>query len=212
MTCFKYRADEDPVIGSDNERFITSAWVDRRIGRPEFATTGLSFSRGGYSRYGLGVPRASGGFTVWRPDHWAFQGTDLTYGDALGLADTVCAYEVDGCELAMHGGRPEATHTDGAPSTLEVLASAPAHLWEQNEQPSRYAHEPGELESVAMAIWGDGWRDHLDEIRHNHAVVGTFQAGGGGTVFNTGCTDWVYGLADPAVARITTNVLERLSR
>ena len=41
--------------------FCAGAWSDRRIGRPENALTGLSFTRGGYSRYGLGVPRASGG-------------------------------------------------------------------------------------------------------------------------------------------------------
>ena len=38
------------------------------------------------------------------------------------------------------------------------------------------------------------------------------RADGGGTVFNTGCTDWALGLAnnDPAVLRITKNVLEKL--
>ena len=89
MTCFKYRADEDPVVGSDEQRLLTGSWSDRRIGRPEPSMTGLSFSRGGYSRYGLGVPRASGGYTVWRPDHWVFEGTDLRYGDALGLSDAI---------------------------------------------------------------------------------------------------------------------------
>ncbi len=212
MICFKYGADDDPVAGTPDERRITSAWVDRRIGWPENSTTGLSFSRGGYSRYGLGVPRGSAAYTVWRPDHWAFAGTDLRYGDALGAADAIVAYEVDGCELTMADGLPVPTHADGAPQTLEVLATAPAHLWSQDEQPSRYAHEPGELESVAMAIHGEDWRDHLGHLRNNHAVVGTFTTPGGGTVFNAGCTDWAYGLGDPDVARVTRNVLERLSR
>ena len=210
MTCFKYRADEDPVVGTRDERLITSAWVDRRIAWPEFSTTGLSFSRGGYSRYGLGVPRAGGAYTVWRPGHWVFEGTDLRYGDALGLADTVVAYEVDGCELEMTNGLPVPTHGDGAPRGLEVLATAPAHLWSQDEQPSRYAHEPGEVESVAMAIHGDAWRDHVDRYRNNSAVIGMFTTPGGGTVFNAGCTDWTYGLGDPDVGRITRNVLDRL--
>jgi hypothetical protein len=210
MTSFKYGADEDPVLGTTNERRLSSAWVDRRIGWPEFSTTGLSFSRGGYSRYGLGVPNASGAYTVWRPEHWAFEGTGLRYGDALGLADTVVGYEVDGCELTITNGLLAPTHADGAPASLEVLASAPASLWSQEEQPSRYAHEPGELESVAMAIHGETWRDHVDSHRYNHAVVGTFTTPGGGTVFNAGCTDWTYGLGDPDVARITHNVLNRL--
>jgi hypothetical protein len=213
MTCFKYRADDDPVLGTADARLLTGAWPDRRIGRTEHTTTGLSFSRGGYSRYGLGVPRASGAYTVWRPEHWAFEGTDLRYGDALGLADAIVGYEVDGCELTMVDGRPVPTHMDGAPDTLEVLASAPARLWSKDEQPSRYAHEPGELEHVAKVVFGDDWEAERHRIENNHAVVGCFTVPGGGTVFNAGCTDWSYGIegGDPVVERITRNVLERLS-
>jgi hypothetical protein len=211
MTGFKYRADEDPVVGTPDERYLTGAWVDRRIGRPENSTTGLSFSRGGYARYGLATPRSTGAFTVWRPEHWAFEGTGLMYGDALGQADAIVAYEVDGCDLAIEDGRPVPTHRDGTPPSLEVLASAPAHLWEKHEQPSRYVNEPGEAEPIAMAIYGDDWREHVGELLHGHAVVGCFTVRGGGTVFNAGCTDWTYGLGDPDVARITRNVLTRLS-
>jgi hypothetical protein len=214
MTCFKYRVDEDPVLATREPSRLSGAWSDRRVGRPENAMIGLSFTRGGYSRYGLGVPRPSGSYTVWRPEHWAFDGTDLRYGDALGLRDAIVGYEVDGCELALEDGRPVPTHGDGAPGTLEVLATAPAKLWRQQEQPSRYAHEPGELEHVAMSLWGDRWRDEQHRIEHNHAVVASFEHPGGGTVFNTGCTDWAYGLegGDPDVTRVTANVLERLSR
>jgi hypothetical protein len=212
MTCFKYGVDADPILETGDASRLSGAWSDRRIGRPESAMIGLSFTRGGYSRYGLGVPRSSGAYTVWRPEHWAFEGAELHYGDALGLDDAIVAYEVDGCELALEDGRPVPTHADGAPETLEVLASAPAKLWKQDEQPSRYAHEPGELEHVAMSLFGDGWRDEVHRLEHNHAVVATFEHPGGGTVFNAGCTDWAYGLGDPDVARITRNVLERLSR
>jgi len=213
MRCFKYRAGEDPVLGTSDRRFLTGSWADRRIGRPEHTMTGLSFSRGGYSRYGLGVPRASGAYTVWRPDHWAFEGTELRYGDALGLADAIVGYEVDGCELAMVDGLPVPTHKDGAPDTLEVLATAPAKLWQQDEQPSRYSEEPGELEHVAMALFGNEWSDQIHRIANNHAVLGCFDVPGGGTVFNAGCTDWTYGIdgRDPDVQRITKNVLDRLS-
>ena len=214
MTCFKYRADEDPVAGTPEERFLTAPWSDRRVGRPETSTIGLTFTRGGYSRYGLGAPRASGAFTVWRPDHWVFEGTDLRYGDALGLADTIVAYEVDGVELTTgDDGLPAPTHADGAPATLEVLATAPARLWRQDEQPSRYAHEPGELENAAEALFGDAWRDQVHRITNNHAVFGAFDVPGGGTVVNAGVTDWTYGIegGDPDVVRITRNVLDRLS-
>jgi hypothetical protein len=211
MVGYKYRADEDPVLETEHQHLLTSAWVDRRVGRTEFSSIGLSFSRGGYARYGLGTPRSSGGYSVWRPDHWAFEGTGLSYGDSLGIADTICAYEVDGCELQLTNGLPEPTHADGAPASLHVLATAPAHLWSKDEQPSRYAHEPGDLEEVVKVIHGDGWEQHVDEYRYNHAVIGCFETDGGGTVFNAGCTDWTYGLGDGDVARVTTNVLTRLS-
>ena len=187
-------------------------WSDRRIARPETRTIGLTFTRGGYSRYGLGVPRGSGAYTVRRPDHWAFEGTDLRYGDELGRADAIVAYEVDGVELtAGADGLPVPTGTDGAPDGLEILATAPARLWSQHEQPSRYAHEPGELENAAMAVFGPGWRDQVHRITNNHACIGVFATPGGGTVFNAGVTDWTCGLDDDDVARVTRNVLDRLS-
>jgi hypothetical protein len=113
----------------------------------------------------------------------------------------------------MRDGLPVPTHEDGAPDSLQILASAPARLWAQDEQPSRYAHEPGELEHAAMAVYGDAWRDELHRLAHNHAVLGTFEAPGGGTVVNAGVTDWVYGLVggDPDVERITRNILDRLT-
>jgi hypothetical protein len=215
MTCFKYRADDDPVVGTPDERLVTGPWSDRRTGRPETSTIGLTFTRGGYSRYGLGVPRASGAYTVWRPEHWVYDGTGLRYGDGLGLADTIVAYEVDGVELTIgDDGLPRPTHIDGAPSSLEILATAPARLWRQDEQPSRYAHEPGELENAAAAVFGDDWRSQVHRLTNNHAVMGVFDVAGGGTVFNAGVTDWAYGIEgdDPDVIRITRNVLDRLSR
>ena len=211
MTCFKYGASDDPVLGTVAERTLSGPWSHRLVGRPETQTIGLTFTRGGYSRYGLGVPRASGAYTVHRPEHWVFDGTELRYGDALGLADAIVAYEVDGCAMQLGtDGRPEPTHVDGAPESLEILATAPARLWAQQEQPSRYAHEPGELEHTALALWGDTWRDHMDEIAHNHAVLGVWTTPAGGTIVNAGVTDWTYGLGDPVIDRITRNVLDRL--
>jgi hypothetical protein len=211
MTSYKYRSNEDPVVGTADERLITGPWSDRRIGWPETQTIGLTFTRGGYSRYGLGVPRASGAYTVWRPEHWVFEGTGLRYGDTLGLADEIVAYEVDGCELQLVDGLPVPTHADGAPQSLEILATAPARLWSNDEQPSRYGGEPGDLETAAEAVFGKSWRDEIHRIEHNNACVAVFGRPGGGTVFNAGVTDWAYGLRDPDVARVTRNVLTRLS-
>ena len=122
------------------------------------------------------------------------------------------AYEVDGVELSTGpDGLPIPTGADGAPDGLEILATAPARLWSQHEQPSRYSHEPGELENTAEAVFGPGWRDQVHRLTNNHACIGVFPKPGGGTVFNAGVTDWTCGLRDPDVARVTRTVLDRLS-
>jgi hypothetical protein len=213
MTGYKYRADEDPILGTTDERLLTSCWSDRRIGRPETSTIGLTFSRGGYSKYGLGATDASGAYTVHRPDHWVFDGTELEAGREFGRTDVVVAYECDGC--AFEGGPdglPIPTGVDGAPDGLEILATAPAHLWARHEQPSRYTHEPGDLEQCSMALFGDTAPEHLAELGDGHAVMAAFERPGAGTVVNVGVTDWVLGLGDTVVERITRNVLDRLSR
>jgi hypothetical protein len=213
MTGYKYRVDDDPVLGTADERFLTGCWSDRRVGRPETSTTGLTFTRGGYSRYGLGEAESSGAYTVHRPEHWAFEGTGSVAGSEFGDADAIVAYECDGCAIETGpDGLPVPTGVDGAPGGLEILATAPAHLWAQHEQPTRYAHEPGDLEQCSMAVFGDEGPEHLAELGDGHAVMAAFERRGGGTVVNVGVTDWVLGLGDPVVERITRNVLDRLSR
>jgi hypothetical protein len=213
MTGYKYRVDEDPVLGAADERFLTGCWSDRRIGRPETSTIGLTFTRGGYSRYGLGAPESTGAYTARRPAHWAFAGTGLEDGEEFGGTDAIVAYECDGCAFETGPeGLPLPTRVDGAPEGLEILATAPAHLWAQHEQPTRYEHQPGELEQCSMAVFGDTGPEHLAELGDGHAVMAAFERPGGGSVLNVGVTDWVLGLGDPVVERITRNVLDRLSR
>jgi hypothetical protein len=180
------------------------------VGRPETSTTGLTFSRGGYSLYGT-TPGSTGAYTVHRPDHWVFAGTGLRAGDEFGGADAIVAYECDGCALTPAEGGPQPTHGDGAPEGLEILATSPAHLWAQHEQPTRYLADPGDLEFASASLFGDTDAAHLAELSEGHAVLGTFTRPGGGTVVNVGVIDWALGLGDPIVDRITRNVLDRLS-
>ena len=220
MTCHKFTAPwNDPLVGTPDERRITGMWSDPLIGRPEAAMTGLSFTRGGYVRFGFAVPRGSGGYTVWRHRHWAFEGTDLRYGDLLGAASVIVGYEADGCELRWVDGLPEATGADDAPPQMEVLATSPAHLWsstaEGSELPPVLGHPaglPSDLEYAALRLFGDMEPHHTSRLAQGNAVMATFAVAGGGEVFNTGCTEWVYGLDDPAVARITANVLDRFGQ
>jgi len=219
MVCYKYNArEQDPVAGTAQQHRLTSIWSDPWIGRPEQLTHGLSFCRGGYIRFGKGVPQASGAYTVYRPDHWVFAGTDLRYGDLLGLGSYIAAYEVDGCALTLVDGLPVPTHEDSAPADLTILATAPAHLLsntlENREIITSLSFDvdgTGDLEYTATILFGDASPAHVAKLAHGNAVMGLFTRGQG-TVFNAGSADWAYGLDhDRQVQRITANVLERLS-
>jgi hypothetical protein len=227
MTCHKYTAhDTDPVVGTEDSRYMTGLWSDPIVGRPENHLTGVTMNRGGYVRVGGGVPRGSGGYMVWRPDHWVFAGTDLRYGDLLGATHTVVGYEADGCELRLRNGLPVPTHADGTPETFQVLATSPAHLWSNapgaDDFPATLKlapDEPGDLEFTALRLLGDASEESVAQFAHGHAVMGVYERGG--TVFTTGCTEWAYGLddrweprlsgPDPDVDRITRNILDRFA-
>ncbi len=215
MVCYKTSYRDDPVYATPDRSRLSTLWSSQLVGRPENLLTGVSFSRGGYVRMGRAVPRATGGYTAWRPGHWAFAGTGLRYGDVFGGADRVVCYEVDGCELQLSpdDGLPVPTGRDGTPADFTVLATAPARLWSREELPSRYRSggDPGDLEATAEAVFGDASPESVARLAHNHAVMGTYTRGG--TVFTSGTTDWSYGLAghDPDVEKVTRNVLERLT-
>lgn len=217
MVCHKYTARQnDPLMGTERQHLLTSTWSDPLIGRPENSTTGLSFCRGGYIRFGKGVPRSTGAYTVYRPEHWVFAGTDLCYGDPLGLGSNIVTYEVDGCDFIMRHGIPEPTHEDGTPAGFTILALAPARLL-SNQPDNREMIVPlafdlnglGDLEYTATILFGDDSPENQAKVAHNHAVMGIFTRGG--TVFNAGTTDWAYGLeSDMLVQQVTKNVLDRL--
>jgi hypothetical protein len=219
MVCYKDKARaQDPVMGTQRQHLLSGIWSDPLINRPENETTGLSFTRGGYVRMGEAVPRSSGAYTIYRPDHWAFAGTALRYGDLLGLGSYVVAYEVDGCEFTLKNGLPVPTHADGTPENFTILGASPAHnisitdtvceapvaLWASVDP-------PGDLELVATILFGDASPENVAKVAHGNAVMGTFTRGG--TVFSVGSTDWAYGLDDNAlVQQVTRNVLDKLSR
>ncbi|UCH38685.1 MAG: hypothetical protein JSU67_10955, partial [Gammaproteobacteria bacterium] len=96
QVCYKYRArDEDPM--RDTAR-ITTSWEAPEIGRPGALTFGLNALHGVYAGWGGCVAFGAGGFPIYRPGHWAFDGTGLGYGDVLGAQSRIFAYEVDGLD------------------------------------------------------------------------------------------------------------------
>lgn len=208
MTAYKCDIHDDPEYNPRNAPTLSTMWSDPLVGRPENQMTGVSFTRGGYAHM-PNAPDGTGGYTIWQPDHWAFNATALKAGDTLGAEDIVVGYECDGCELTFKEGRPVPTYADDTPANFEILGTAPTHLWETHEAPSGLADNYiGELNWVAQRIGGNDTPEVREKFANGHAVLGTFKRGQG-EVFTTGCTDWAYGLRSSDVAKVTNNVLAR---
>jgi hypothetical protein len=153
-------------------------------GEPENTMVGVSFRNGGErDRDDFPVPV---GYRVQHADHWVYAGTGLRDGDVFGEDDYIVGYECDGAlfdRADLEAGRPvEPTGDDGTPEDFVILAV-------------------GDCRSSG---WGFG---------NGAATMGLFTRPGGGTTFTASTTDWarVLGAGDPAVVRITANVVERLA-
>lgn len=216
MTAYKYSAHRaDPVLGTAEGHTMTGMWCDPLVGRPEWRFLGAGSAFGLYARFGQATPRASGGFTVHRPDHWLFTGTGLRYGDQLGAALGAVGYETVGCRLGLDEyGLPFAAMPDAAHHTV-VVATAPASNLGAGEYPASVAASADQcdLEFVAERLYGDTGNDSLARVRYGNAVMLTCRPAGdqGGAVVTIGSTDWVYALDDPAVSQVTENVVHHLN-
>jgi hypothetical protein len=211
--CYKYRAhDEDPVRLTAESRRLTSAWEDPVVARPGVDTFGLNALRGMYAGWGTACPRGPGGFTVYRPEHWAFESTDLYYGDLLGADAKIFGYEVDGLDYGFRAGLPYPTEADGAPDTLEIIAMGLATMAEADHRHAGSLFFLGEddLTFAATITEGSATPAACAKRRHGSGMIVAFQKGKG-AVFHAGSCEWVAGLIrrDPAVEQVTRNVLNR---
>jgi hypothetical protein len=148
-----------------------------------------------HAMFGGAAPRASGGFTVYRPWHWSLEGSDLYFGDVIGgRPDCIAAYEIDGCDFTMRDGLPYPTGKDGAPDNLAIVAMAPAIMHEEDHFQASTASQ---MNSVSTpAIKGDGTElPHLEEHegvkhpRYGAGMIASHDRGvgpGDGTVFVAG--------------------------
>lgn len=192
LTSWKQTPNMDPLFRTGDHRLLSTAWSHHLVKRPENELTGVGFLWGGYHRSHGQFMDGPAAFTVHRPDHWLFSGTELRRGDAFGGNDTIVGYECDGCEMKWVDGLPFPTHSDGTPRTFQILGTCEA----------RWA--PGD----------SYWYDRFPKDRIGAAVLGVYTSAGGGTVVTAGTTDWAHGLQgrDPAVMQITKNVLDRLGK
>jgi hypothetical protein len=201
MVCYKDEYYDDPYFKAGRRSLTATNWSSHYVARPETRLTGLSMLYGGYARFLGATPQGVGGYLIYRPEHWAFKDTDLTYGDCLGQASTIVNYEVDGCPIQMADGLPYPAADYDGPTSLEILGMLPATL------PCA-----GGLSAVAQDVFGEANPTAIKRVSsaHGHAVMSIYTQCG--TVFSAGTTDWVSGLTgkDPAVERVTKNLLDRL--
>ncbi len=209
---YKGRAEEeDPFMADPAKRHLTSGlWSSPWTGKPEAQLTGLSFLFGGYHRFGLCAARGIGGYTVWREDHWALKDADLYWGDVFGDDCRLVGYENDGCPLTFgEDGLPRPVPRLGVPETLEIIATAPATLGEPESEFGGVV-PPEAWGPLTRAFAGCDSPGNRARMMRGHAVMASFKRGKG-EVFNSGTTEWAYGLEarNPFVEQITRNVLDR---
>lgn len=211
--CYKYRArTEDPAyFGGDISR-ATNSWEAPEIGRPGATTFGLNATYGLYAGWGGCSPRGVRGFPIYRPEHWAFEQTGLTYGDILGARSHIFGYEVDGLAYMIRNGLPEATGEGQPPPGLEILGLGMSALIEESSDidPKESFFGDEEVRFVSSLIAGNETPANLERFKRGCGMIVNFPKGKG-DVFHAGSCEWVAGLLrnDPMVERVTKNVLNR---
>ena len=154
---------------------------------------------------------------MWRPEHWAFDGSGLTYGDQLGAGARVFGYEVDGLDHRFEHGLPVPTYRDGALAGTTILALSPAGNRESTlgarDAVRFYGDDHDQFPGAVAAMRGLPPDDAGRDAAARGCGVVVHARKGAGEVFTAASTEWVNGLIerDPGVERITLNVLRRFA-
>lgn len=213
QVCYKYHAREfDPLMGTQEQHMLATAWESPLVDRPGATTFGLNGFHCVYAGFGGWNPRNSGGYVVYRNDHWVFEDCDLYFGDCFGMSAKVFGFEVDGVDFTFRNGLPYPTFTDGAPEGLEILAMNASGLEEEdhgNKGTVLYAGD-ADVAYKVEELHGDDTPELRRESQYGAGQMAIFSRNGG-TVFNAGSCEWVNGLRlrEPFTEKITCNVLDR---
>jgi len=213
QVCYKYMAREfDPLMGTAEEHMLATAWESPLVDRPGATTFGLNGFHCVYSGFGGWNPRNSGGYVVYRNDHWVFADCDLYFGDCFGTSAKVFGFEVDGVDFTFRNGLPYPTFTDGAPENLQILAMNASGLEEEdhgNKGAVMYAGD-ADIAYKVEELHGEDTPELRRENQYGAGQMAIFSRNGG-TVFNAGSCEWVNGLRlrEPFTEKITCNVLDR---
>lgn len=213
QVCYKYNANErDPLYGTERAHLVTGPWDAAPVNRPGASTFAVNGLKGVYAGLGRCAGQGSGGFTVYRPRHWAFERAHIGYGDVLGSRSRILGYEVDGLDHVIEDGLPFPTGSDGADTSIEILAVSPA----SNTEPDFGIW--GEIRYIggedtgfkAQSLFGDTSPENLERAERGNGVIASWTRGAG-EVFTAGTCEWVMGLyrRDWQIQQVTRNVLER---
>jgi len=211
--CHKYRVrEDDPVRNGPSPHLATGQRESPEVDRPGHGTFGLDGSRGVYAGWGGLAPRGPGGFTVFRPEHWALAGSGLGYGDVLGGQSRIFGYEVDGLDYRFEDGLPYPVPAATLPGDLEILAMGFARLREDGfgAPPEKLFVGDADARFVAGHVHGSPDPGTMARVDRGSGMIVRFSRGRG-EVFNAGTTEWVAGLLrrDRSVERVTRNWLGR---
>ena len=212
QVCYKARYAEDPVYGTDKQHLLTCAWESKVVNWPGATTVGVNGLQGIYASWGGFAPRGSKGFTVYREDHWVFEGTQLGYGDIFGASANIFSYEVDGLDYTFRYGLPYPTGEDGAPASVSILAMSPALKVESMfaEEGYRYYLGESDMRGASMSLYGDQSEESLAKARYGSGML-VHMPRGKGEVVTAGTCEWIMGLKrnEFFTTKITRNVLNR---
>lgn len=210
QTCFKTLAQQhDPAMKTDTRR-LTSYWDSPQVARPAVSTLGLTGSMGVYAGWSRCAAHGSGGFAIYRPEHWSMKDTGLGYGDVLGAGAKIFAYEVDGIDYTMTHGLPFAAEGVGLEGPLTIVGLSPAttlsHSTGAHDRDSFIGHL--DAEEVAKFVYGAVTQETLGRASRGNGCMAEYRRGKG-AVFNAGSCEWVAGLIarDRSVEQVTRNVL-----
>ena len=210
QVCYKSRAGREDPQGTT--RRITTSWEHPQIDRPGALTFGLNAIRGVYVGWGGCVAFGAGGFPIYRPEHWCFEGTGLGYGDVLGARSRIFAYEVDGLDYVIRNGLPYPSGEEQVPDGLEILALGLASNIEvaRAVDSSSLFLSSDDAELHAEILYGEITPETMGLAGRGSGMIVSFKRGRG-EVFHAGSVEWVAGLLrkDPQVERVTRNVLSR---
>lgn len=215
QVCWKTKAPQYDPVRDDPEKkhLLTASWESGGVSWPGASTVGVNGCHGMYGSWGGFAPRGSRGFTVYRPEHWAFEGTDLRYADVFGAEAGIFGYEVDGLNYTFERGLPYPVADPGVPEGIEILAMSPAVLFEYEHEGPGYRYYVRDSDLVGLAeLAAEDYPVARRNYQYGSGMVVSMNRGKG-EVFTAGSCEWIMGLTrrDPFTETITRNALERFS-